>query len=161
MDDLATFDVTTTAIENGQWKNEIGLKEGNISPELSWDAQEDWEIDAEEQAAAWEEGREAAAAEIAAAQEEMQEQAAPQEETWVCNAQLSEPSGYAGETVRITLAQNDTIRTVFEGRTTFPYVLRVEGEPGVSEGMAYVYVLDDNGNVKTTTSYKGIVFQKQ
>ena len=48
--------------------------------ELSWDAQEDWEIDAEEQAAAWEEGREAAAAEIAAAQEEMQEQAAPQEE---------------------------------------------------------------------------------
>ena len=88
-------------------------------------------------------------------------QAAPQEETWVCNAQLSEPSGYAGETVRITLAQNDTIRTVFEGRTTFPYVLRVEGEPGVSEGMAYVYVLDDNGNVKTTTSYKGIVFQKQ
>ena len=88
-------------------------------------------------------------------------QAVPQEETWVCNAQLSEPSGYAGETVRITLAQNDTIRTVFEGRTTFPYVLRVEGEPGVSEGMAYVYVLDDNGNVKTTTSYKGIVFQKQ
>ena len=39
MDDLATFDVTTTAIENGQWKNEIGLKEGNISPSDLWMAQ--------------------------------------------------------------------------------------------------------------------------
>ena len=40
MDGLPTFSVTTSAIENGQWKNEIGLKEGNISPELTWDAVE-------------------------------------------------------------------------------------------------------------------------
>ena len=38
MDELQVFDVTTTSIENGEWKQETGFKEGNKSPELSWDA---------------------------------------------------------------------------------------------------------------------------
>ncbi len=83
----------------------------------------------------------------------------PPAQVWACYAQLSEPNGYAGENVRITLVQNDITTTVFEGRTTFPYVLAVEGQEGVSEGTAYVYVLDEYGNVKSTTSYSGILFQ--
>ena len=37
MDSLPVFEVTTTSIENGEWKQECGLKEGNLSPELTWD----------------------------------------------------------------------------------------------------------------------------
>ena len=33
---LTKFDVTTTSIENGEWKTEMGYKEGNKSPELTW-----------------------------------------------------------------------------------------------------------------------------
>lgn len=36
MDSLPVFEVTTTSIENGEWKRETGLKEGNLSPELTW-----------------------------------------------------------------------------------------------------------------------------
>ena len=37
MDSLPVFEVTTTSIENGEWKRETGLKEGNNSPALSWE----------------------------------------------------------------------------------------------------------------------------
>lgn len=37
MDSLPVFTVTTTSIENGEWKQSCGLKEGNLSPELSWE----------------------------------------------------------------------------------------------------------------------------
>ena len=36
-DSLPVFEVTTTSIENGEWKRETGLKEGNNSPALSWE----------------------------------------------------------------------------------------------------------------------------
>ena len=36
MDSLPVFEVTTTSIENGEWRQPSGLKEGNESPELSW-----------------------------------------------------------------------------------------------------------------------------
>ena len=36
MDQLPVFELTTTSIANGEWKTEIGLKEGNLSPALSW-----------------------------------------------------------------------------------------------------------------------------
>lgn len=36
-DSLPTFEVTTTSIADGEWKTEIGLKEKNLSPELTWD----------------------------------------------------------------------------------------------------------------------------
>ena len=38
VDTLTTFNVTTTSIADGEWKTEIGLKEKNLSPELTWDA---------------------------------------------------------------------------------------------------------------------------
>lgn len=37
MDSLPVFEVTTTSIEDGEWKRETGLKEGNNSPALSWE----------------------------------------------------------------------------------------------------------------------------
>ena len=40
VDTLTTFNVTTTSIADGEWKTEIGLKEKNLSPELTWDAVE-------------------------------------------------------------------------------------------------------------------------
>lgn len=36
MDQLPVFELTTTSIANGEWKTETGLKEGNLSPALSW-----------------------------------------------------------------------------------------------------------------------------
>lgn len=37
MDSLPVFEVTTTSIENGEWRQPSGLKEGNESPELTWE----------------------------------------------------------------------------------------------------------------------------
>lgn len=37
MASLPVFEVTTTSIEDGEWKQECGLKEGNLSPELTWE----------------------------------------------------------------------------------------------------------------------------
>ena len=36
MDQLPVFELTTTSIKDGEWKTECGLKEGNLSPALSW-----------------------------------------------------------------------------------------------------------------------------
>ena len=38
VDQLPVFELTTTSISNGEWKTECGLKEGNLSPALSWKA---------------------------------------------------------------------------------------------------------------------------
>ncbi|MCD8347099.1 MAG: protein kinase [Lachnospiraceae bacterium] len=81
--------------------------------------------------------------------------------TWMCNASLTAPSGYTGQPVRITLYQNGTETTVFEGTTTFPYTLQVEGASGVSTGIAYVYLLDeDTGEVISKIEYSGIAFSE-
>ena len=81
---------------------------------------------------------------------------------WTCYAQLQAPTGFVdGSTVRITLEQNGTQTTVFEGVTGFPYLLNVQGQPGVSEGTAYVYTMDAAGNITTTTKYSGIMFYEQ
>lgn len=80
--------------------------------------------------------------------------------SWMCDASLAEPSGYNGQRVRITLTQNGTESTVFEGTTTFPYHLQVEGAAGVSEGTAYVYLLDGSGRVTSTIEYPGITFSQ-
>ena len=86
---------------------------------------------------------------------------ATSEGTWQCNASLEQPAGYTGQPVRITLAQEGTETTVFEGTTTFPYRLKVQGNSGVTEGTAYVYLLDPStGEVTGTIEYPGIVFNK-
>lgn len=81
--------------------------------------------------------------------------------TWRCNASLDSPAGYNGQPVRITLKQNGTETTVFEGTTTFPYSFEVQGASGVSEGTAYVYLLDPGTNeVTSTIEYAGITFSQ-
>ena len=82
--------------------------------------------------------------------------------SWMCYAQLQAPSGYAqGSPVRVTLSQNGNETTVFEGVTDFPYLLNVEGAAGVSSGTAFVYLMDENGNILATTRYDGIEFYEQ
>ena len=81
--------------------------------------------------------------------------------TWKCNASLDPPTGYSGQPVRITLKQNGTETTIFEGTTTFPYRLQVQGASGVSDGTAYVYLLDPStGEVTGTIEYTGITFSQ-
>lgn len=80
--------------------------------------------------------------------------------TWKCDASLEQPTGYSGQQVRITLVQDGDESTVFEGTTTFPYRLQVEGASGVSSGTAYVYLLDASGAVTSTIEYPGITFSQ-
>ncbi|MCD7885689.1 MAG: Stk1 family PASTA domain-containing Ser/Thr kinase [Lachnospiraceae bacterium] len=81
--------------------------------------------------------------------------------SWQCNASLSAPSGYTGQPVRITLYQNGTETTVFEGTTSFPYLLQVAGIDGETTGTAYVYLLDEEtGEVTSTIQYSGITFSE-
>lgn len=86
------------------------------------------------------------------------------EGTWMCNARLEAPDGVDSDTevaVRIVLEQNGTQTTVFEGTATFPYILNVEGEAGVSTGTAYVYTLDpQTWEITSTTRYDGINFSQ-
>ena len=80
---------------------------------------------------------------------------------WSCNAQLPLPSGetYNGEPVRVELLQNDTTTVVYEGATTFPYILNVTGQTGIATGTVRIYVLDPaNWEVKNTYIYEGISF---
>lgn len=80
----------------------------------------------------------------------------------MCYAQLQAPSDFVeGSLVRITLSQNGNETTVYEGVGSFPYLMNTEGAPGVSTGTAYVYTLDGNGNVQSTTRYDGIEFYEQ
>ena len=77
-----------------------------------------------------------------------------------CNYNIH--SGFTdGSPVRITLAQNESEVTVFEGTTSFPYLMNVRGQDGVASGTAYVYMLDASGNVLSTTKYDGIAFYPQ
>lgn len=80
---------------------------------------------------------------------------------WKCDAQLVEPSGYSGQAVRITLVQNGVESTIFEGTTSFPYRLTVQGASGVDTGTAYIYLLDSaSGEVTSKIEYPGISFAK-
>ena len=38
MEELQTFDVSTTSLDGDTWKKECGSRHGNVSPELSWQA---------------------------------------------------------------------------------------------------------------------------
>ena len=84
------------------------------------------------------------------------------ESKWVCNVQLDAPEIWEGEPVRIDLEQNGEKRTIFEGNTTFPYLLSVEGKPGVATGTAYVYIMDSSTwNITSTTMYSDITFYEE
>ncbi len=80
--------------------------------------------------------------------------------TWTCDASLTEPAGYNGQSVKITLVQNGEETTIFEGKTTFPYHLQTAGEDNVTTGTAYVYLLDSNGKETSKIEYSGITFSQ-
>lgn len=83
------------------------------------------------------------------------------EGTWRCDASLVQPTGYNGQPVRITLVQNGSESTIFEGTTSFPYYLAVQGAAGIETGTAYVYILDEvTGEVISKIEYPGIAFNK-
>ena len=83
------------------------------------------------------------------------------EGTWMCYAQLNAPDGYNGEPVQIDLLQNGTTTTVFSGIPQFPYILNVQGQPGVTTGTVYVYTLDPTTyEVTSTTEYDGVEFSR-
>ncbi len=78
---------------------------------------------------------------------------------WMCNAQLSAPENYNGEPVRIVLEQNGTQTTIFEGETSFPYILNITGQSGVSTGTVFVYTLNaSTWEVIQTTEYDNVAF---
>ncbi len=84
------------------------------------------------------------------------------EGTWMCNAQLNAPEGYNGSSmlVRIELVQGESVTTVFEGETTFPYILNVTGQAGVTTGTVNVYTLDSSTReVVQETTYGPVNFQ--
>ena len=83
---------------------------------------------------------------------------------WICRVQLQAPPDYTGEAmlVRINLVQGDVTTTVFEGETTFPYILKAEGQPGISTGTVYLYTLDPyTWNVTSTIMYDGLNFYEE
>ena len=83
------------------------------------------------------------------------------EGTWMCNAQLNAPEGYNGSPmlVRIDLVQGESVTTVFEGETTFPFILNVTGQAGVTTGTVHVYTLDPaSREVVQETTYGPVNF---
>ena len=84
------------------------------------------------------------------------------EGTWMCNAQLNAPEGYNGTSmlVRIDLVQGETVTTVFEGETAFPFILNVTGQKGVATGTVHVYTLDPaTREVVQETTYGPVNFE--
>ena len=80
---------------------------------------------------------------------------------WMCNAQLLAPDNWDGEPVRIILEQNGTETTIFEGTTTFPYLLSVQGQAGVTGGTVTIYTLDPTSwDILSTTVYDGVEFSQ-
>ncbi len=81
--------------------------------------------------------------------------------SWMCAAQLLAPADWDGEPVRIILEQNGEETTIFEGTTTFPYFLNVQGQPGIAEGTVTIYTLDPSSlDIISTTIYSGIEFDQ-
>lgn len=84
------------------------------------------------------------------------------QEFWSTSDSLDAPDEYSGQPVRIVLEQNGTQTTLYEGYATFPYSLNgVQGQPGVTTGSAYVYLLDPQTlEVTSTYQYDGIQFSQ-
>lgn len=84
------------------------------------------------------------------------------QEFWSTSDSLDAPDEYSGQPVRIVLEQNGTQTTLYEGYATFPYSLNgIQGQPGVTTGSAYVYLLDPQTlEVTSTYQYDGIQFSQ-
>ena len=72
---------------------------------------------------------------------------------------LYAPKDYDGEDVRIELVQDGKTTTLVDGEAVeFPYRLKLSSDSD-SDGVAYVYVLDDAGEVTKKVEYEGVPFK--
>lgn len=76
------------------------------------------------------------------------------------DVKLYAPQDYNGEKVRIELVQDGKTTTLVDGEAVeFPYRLKTTSNSD-SSATAYVYVLDDNGDVSKKVEYDGVPFSK-
>ena len=62
---------------------------------------------------------------------------------WKTKCQLTSPSNYNGEQVKIEIEQEGERTVILEDTSiTFPYTLEVQGKEGVTQGKAYLYIKD-------------------
>lgn len=82
--------------------------------------------------------------------------------SWSCNVGLKAPEGYNGENVKIVLTQGDKTSVIAQDTpVTFPYQLNVQGQPGETSGVAYIYVQDPNsGEYVNPVRYDNIPFKQ-
>lgn len=79
--------------------------------------------------------------------------------SYACNVELTAPSGYDGQNVKLVVEQDGVLTTVLDGAPiSFPYVLNI---PGTSDslGTAYMYVTNSDGSTSTYT-YPNIPFKQ-
>ena len=76
------------------------------------------------------------------------------------DVKLYAPQDYNDEKVRIELVQDGKTTTLVDGEVVeFPYSLKMTSDSD-SSATAYVYVLDDDGNVSKKVEYEGVPFSK-
>ena len=76
------------------------------------------------------------------------------------DVKLYAPQDYNDEKVRIELVQDGKTTTLVDGEVVeFPYSLKMTSDSG-SSATAYVYVLDDDGNILKKVEYEGVPFSK-
>ena len=72
------------------------------------------------------------------------------------DVKLYAPQDYNDEKVRIELVQDGKTTTLVDGEVVeFPYSLKMTSDSG-SSATAYVYVLDDDGNILKKVEYEGL-----
>ena len=81
------------------------------------------------------------------------------EKKYSTDVKLYAPKDYDGEKVRIELVQDGETTTLVDGEAVeFPYRLKMSSDSD-SDGVAYVYVLDDDGEVSKKVEYEGVPFK--
>lgn len=79
--------------------------------------------------------------------------------TYSTDIKLKQPKDYDGEPVRIEMVQDGRTTTFVDGEAVeFPYRLKMDSD-SKSDGIAYVYVLDSEGNVTKKVEYEGVPFR--
>ena len=88
-----------------------------------------------------------------------QSESQAKEKKYSTDVKLYAPKDYDGEDVRIELVQDGKTTTLVDGEAVeFPYRLKLSSDSD-SDGVAYVYVLDDAGEVTKKVEYEGVPFK--
>ena len=81
---------------------------------------------------------------------------------WKTKCQLTSPTNYNGEQVKLEIEQEGERTVVLQDTViTFPYTLEFEGKAGVTEGKAYLYIKDpETGEYEDAVVYNDIPFSQ-